>query len=145
MIKRAPKPTPPVPAPDNTGTELKWWRNKGGTFRLNKKRVIKPNQTFQARESEIAPAFRDIIVPVTPRATVQVEAPAPPVRGNKVRPGRVPPAPLAPVDVVKSEYRAVKDEATGHWHIIDSQEKVITDQPIADEQEAIELAKNLSS
>lgn len=144
-MERAPRPAPPVPAPDPSGNELKWWRNKGGTFRLNKKRVIKPNQTFQARESEIAPAFRDIIVPVVPRSTAPVEAPVPPVRGDKVRPSRVPPAPLAPVEVVKSEYRAVKDEATGHWHIVDSQEKVITEQPIADEQEAIELAKSLSS
>ena len=141
-MKRAPRPTPPTPAPDPSGEELKWWRNKGGTFRLNKKRVIKPNQTFQARESEIVPAFRDIIVPVTGRPAVKVDAPAPPVR---VRPGRTPPPPTPPIDPVKSEYRAVKDEVTGHWHIIDSQEKVITEQPIADEQEAVELAKNLSS
>lgn len=135
MIKRGSKKEIPPPAPEPTGSELKWWRNKGGTFRLNKHRVIHPNQTFQAREDEIVSAFRDIIVPVEPR-------PTPPKTAESKSSST---SALTPVDPVKSEYRVEKDEATGFWNVVDPQGKVVNEQPIEDEQEALDLAKALSS
>jgi hypothetical protein len=46
-----------------------WWRKTGGgTHRLKRKgkplKIIKPNQKFKARPSEISEGLRDIIIPL---------------------------------------------------------------------------------
>ena len=46
--------------------KTKWRKVGGGTFRMGKNRIIKPNQTFMAHPDEIPMPFRDVIVPVIP-------------------------------------------------------------------------------
>lgn len=71
--------TPPVPAPDGKI----WWRNDGGTFRMNGK-IIKPKQRFKAAPGEISKAFRNVI---TPLEEIAAETNTP-----------------VPIEVVKTEY-----------------------------------------
>ena len=138
-MERKPKALP-VQAVTVEEDPIMWFQNKGGTFRLAGNRIIKPNQTFQARESDIKPAFRDIVVSVPPRPKVEGKPVAAPV---KTRPGKV--QNISPVDPAPSVYQAVKNAETGLWDILDPLGKVISEQPIQEEAEAVELAKSLSS
>jgi len=46
--------------------EILWKKIGGGTFRMASGRIIKPNQTFRARLSQIPVGFRDVIIPQEP-------------------------------------------------------------------------------
>lgn len=54
-----------------------WFINKGGTFRMGVeesgrvRRIIKPNEKFLAKVSEIPKAFRDHIIPLSQSAYVE--------------------------------------------------------------------------
>lgn len=44
-----------------------WWRNTGGPFVAvldGSKTIIKPNERFQARISEVSRYFRDVVIPL---------------------------------------------------------------------------------
>jgi len=61
------KALPDSPEKEDPGDgKVKWRKVGGGTFRMSKNRIIKPNQVFMARLDEIPKQFRDVIVPVTP-------------------------------------------------------------------------------
>lgn len=45
--------------------EITWKKIGSGSFRLHGK-IIKPGQTFKAREEEIPQAFRDVVIPTDP-------------------------------------------------------------------------------
>lgn len=51
---------------DRAGGEkvIEWIKTGGGSFRMADGRIIKPNQKFMAKPSQIPTAFRDTVVPV---------------------------------------------------------------------------------
>ena len=141
MERKKKEETTIVPVVVDAVEPLVWFRNGGKSFRINRNRIIKPNQTFQAKASEIPSAFRDIVRQVgQPAPRVPTSNPTPPPAGGK--PGKKIVEPLSPV---RSEYKAVKDEATGEWNILDPQGLVINEKPFSDETEAQDLAKSLSN
>lgn len=46
----------------------RWKKVGGGSLRIGK-RIIKPNETFEANPEEISPAFRNMVVPISGDAT----------------------------------------------------------------------------
>lgn len=43
-----------------------WWRKiGGGTFRLGRGKIVKPNERFKARPDEIPKGFRDVVIPLS--------------------------------------------------------------------------------
>ena len=50
-----------LPDPD---APIRWKKIGGGSFRLGRNRIIKPNEKFIARPSQIPKNFRDIIIPL---------------------------------------------------------------------------------
>jgi hypothetical protein len=108
-------------APNQTGEKL-WWRNAGGTFKLNKSTVIKPNQKFQAYEHEISKAFRDVIIPIGTRKAIDE---------------------VAPSDVHPILY-TLQPNADGLFDIYNAQGKKMTENAL-DEETARSLIKELQS
>jgi hypothetical protein len=140
VLERKKKEEPVVVPVVDAVEPLVWFRNGGKSFRINRNRIIKPNQTFQAKASEIPLAFRDIVKPVgTPAPRPGAKPVPPPPVGS---PGKKMVEPITPV---RSEYKAVKDEETGEWNILDPQGVVINEKPFSDEHEAQDLAKSLSN
>lgn len=54
---------------------IKWKKIGGGTFRMKDGRIIKPNQVFEAYESDIPEVFRRWVIPLDPfpKEKVKVE------------------------------------------------------------------------
>jgi len=52
---------------------IKWKKIGGGTFRMKDGRIIKPNQVFEAYESDIPQAFRKFVVPLDPLPKEEVK------------------------------------------------------------------------
>jgi hypothetical protein len=109
-------------AQQNVNEKL-WWRNMGGTFKLNKSTVIKPNQKFQAYEHEISKAFRDVIIPMGVSKPVET---------------------VAPVDVKKTTYTMQPSTEEGMFDIYNSIGKKMTEKPL-DEETANNIIKDLQS
>ena len=105
---------------------ITWKKVGGGSLRFNGQ-IIKPGQTFKARDSEISPTFRDVIIPL------------------EAIPG-VAPAPGRPVEVItadKVEYK-LKARGTGGWYdVVDVNGKVLNQAGMRKET-AEKLIKDLS-
>lgn len=91
------------------------WRNKGGTFRMPGK-IIKPNQTFWAKEHEVPQAFRDVIIPVNP---------IPESSG---------------VTVATAGYR-LREKSAGLFDIVDGQGKILNEKALPKEEAQVILDK----
>lgn len=131
-----------VPVIEDAVEPLVWFRNGGKSFRISRNRIIKPNQTFQAKASEIPSAFKDIVKPVGKPVPRVPAGPTPVAPAPAGKPGKQVVAPISPVPSV---YKAVKDEETGEWNILDPQGVIINEKPFQDESEALDLAKSLSN
>ncbi len=102
--------------------EITYKKIGGGSFFLNKNKIIKPGQTFNARPEEIPEGFKDVVVPVD-----SVEA-----------------------AVVKKKSKASKkkskytlDSKGGGWyHVFDAEGKQVTEKKVR-KKEAEELIETL--
>lgn len=94
-----------------------WKKNGGGCFRLKDGTIIKPQETFHAKEEEIPEAFRDIIVKVEPVKKKQTKA--------KAKPKEF----LPPYDIIQRE-------GSDLWDVIDANKETITDGGGLSEEEA---------
>jgi len=61
---------------DEKGKEIRWRKIGGGSLRYIRRRIIKPNERFIAREDEIPSAFREYVVALEdlPQTEVKEEA-----------------------------------------------------------------------
>ena len=92
---------------------ITWKKVGGGSLRFNGQ-IIKPGQTFKARDSEISPTFRDVIIPL--------EA----IPGVAPDPGR--PAKVITADVVEYKLNA---RGTGGWYdVVDVNGKVLNEKAL---------------
>lgn len=64
---------------------IRWRKIGGGTFRMGKGRIIKPNQVFRARPSEIPEGFRDVVVPIDDVGTEEPEVVTPQSPAYEIR------------------------------------------------------------
>ena len=91
----------------------RWKKVGGGSLRIGK-RIIKPNEIFEALPEDISPAFRNMIIPVSGDATF-----------------KTPPTKLVEQEVKKEEitalsYTIVQKGVNGLWfNVVDSQGKVM--------------------
>lgn len=89
---------------------IKWKYFGKKPFRIRGgRKIVKPNETFDAAESEIPQAFRDLIVPVKPLASEP------------------------PVEVIDSGYQL--RHRAGNWYdILDAQGKVVNEKALRQDE-----------
>jgi hypothetical protein len=115
----------PVVAEQTLPTDNRiWWRKVGGGSLRIGKRIIKPNEKFQASPEDIKPAFRDLVVPLED---------VPEIAGNKVP------------TVIKSEYKLQPRGKSNTWFdVVDKNGKVLNDKGMQKDK-AEKLIKDLES
>jgi hypothetical protein len=97
------------------------WKNLSGTFRMREgKRIIKPNETFDAHPDEIPKAFRDTVVPVNPESIVE-----------------------PPLQIASGTYE-IKSRGPGLYNVVDGQGKIVNEKGLS-AQAAKELLETLSN
>jgi len=104
---------------------IRWKKVGGGSFRLNRNTIIKPNQVFEAREDEIPKAFRDVII----------------------RLDGIPTSKNIDIEKVKERKNKYKTEETsraGYVHIVDNNGKKISEKPLK-KDDAKKLISDLES
>ena len=95
--------------PIKVETDEVLWRKVGGGSLRFKGRIIKPNQTFPAKESEISAAFRDVVIRV----------------GN-VTSTEPPPE----IEAVESVYTVKPRGSHGWWDVVDQNGKVLNEKAL---------------
>ena len=114
------------PVTDEPEEETEHWQKiGGGSFFLGKNRIIKPNEKFYAKESEIPAGFRDVIIRLSGKA---------PATGKTAK--AIPPKIVYTVSPVEDE--------EGLFNIVDALGKVMNETPL-DEDSANELKKQLEA
>lgn len=97
------------------------WKNLGGTFRMREgKKIVKPNEVFDAFPHEIPQAFRDCIKPVDAQEPSKADI----------------------IQVVSSSYE-IKSKGPGLYNVVDGQGKVINEKGLS-VQAAKELLETLT-
>jgi len=100
---------------------LKWRKLGGGSFHATiggRRRIIKPNQVFEARLDEIPEAFRDMIQPLSPAAAKAAEVTA-------VKEEAAPPVPV--------EY-TLKHRGGGWYDVLDDNGKQVNEKAVKKEE-----------
>lgn len=95
---------------------IDWRKIGGGSFRMKSGRIIKPNEKFKARPSEIPMAFRDVVVPLEP-------LPQPP-----------------PLEVADAGY-SLRSRGPGWYDIVDANGKVMNESALRRDDAEEQLAK----
>lgn len=119
MMKRTKKSV----SEDKDAKVLSWKKNGGGTFYLNKNRIIKPNEVFQATEDEIPLAFRDNIVSVDSPGVI-------PKKATK-------PKPVVNVEFTKKE----RENSKGWWDVFDQNDKKVNENALREDEADSLIAK----
>jgi hypothetical protein len=99
---------------------VRWRKIGGGTFRMASGRIIKPNQVFHAKPSEVPQGLRQFIIQLS---------------------GEMPDQENGPV-VVPQKY-SLQTRSPGWYDILDSQGKVINENALRQTQ-AREMLKSLT-
>jgi len=108
----------------------RWKKVGGGSLRIGK-RIIKPNEVFEANPEDISPAFRNMVIPISGDATF-----------------KTPPTKLAEPEVKKEEvtklaYTIVQKGVNGLWfNVVDAQGKQVNTKALKREV-AEDLVKDL--
>jgi hypothetical protein len=116
----------PIPAPKLNNQKLRWQKVGGGSLRITLsgiKKIIKPNEKFEAYLDEIPKAFKDQIIPLQP---LPESVNAPVVKSIPV---------VYTIEPIDSEGLL--------FNIIDSQGKVFNETPL-DEETAKQFVKDIS-
>lgn len=91
---------------------LKWKKSSSGTFYMRGNRIIKPNEVFSARESEIPKGFRDVVVCLEPEKLSSS------ITGEAAR-----------FEVLKPVYE-VKMRSIGWYDVVNEYGKPINEKPL---------------
>jgi len=91
----------------------RWKKVGGGSLRIGK-RIIKPNEIFEANPEEISPAFRNMVIPISGDATF------------KTPPTKLVEQEVKKEEITKPSYSIVPKGPNGLWfNVVDAQGKVM--------------------
>ena len=111
--KAAPKVVPkavPVSPP-----VVQWRKNGPGSLRLRTGKIVKQNEVFWAKESDVSPAFRKCIVPVNPNAYIAEKE--------------------KPLDLEKATYTIAACESDKtRFNVVNHAGKIINEKPLSLEE-----------
>jgi len=108
-----------------------WWKKVGGGSLRGvfdgRKQIIKPNQKFKAKASEISMNFRDVVIPLEsiPGVVTAPNVPDPDIKAVEV------------------EYKAVERKTKGWFDVVDKNGKVLNEKALKKDV-AEKLVKDLA-
>jgi hypothetical protein len=107
-------------------TSVLRWRKIGGSLRLANGKIIKPNQVFLAKESEIPKAFRDTVICLSEAEVIERAAVKTAELTKKLK---------APEGV----FKVVGSKAKGYSVLKEGEDKPINEKPFETKKEAEDL------
>ncbi|MCK9525840.1 MAG: hypothetical protein M0R49_07915 [Limnochordia bacterium] len=113
-VAAAPKPEP-KPKPETGPPLIQWRKNGPGSLRLKTGKIVKQNEVFWAKESDVSPAFRKCIAPIDPNTYIAEKE--------------------KPLVVEKATYTIATSKADkGKFDVVNHAGKVINEKPLSLEE-----------